>query len=491
MTATLYVGNARSQFEKLPREVFALLRHELSFRAAEPSRRQVMGDDGQIRIVEWDGYTRLMNPRGQIPSGLVPRALRLLRKWQVPLSVQDIRERPEEQMPLWQLKSGFELRDYQIEDSARAVQWGRGVVDSPPRSGKTAMIAELLRQTALKTVVTAPTAPIARQTHARFVDLLRDWTNGERCPRDFYLLVGGPPKSAAELKAARAATVFVATADTAVSMPEHWWRTIQALVVDERHHQASKTYRRLNDLAVNAYYRWGFTGTNFRSRDGEQVALEACLGRIVARHSVQEMVERRVLVPGRVEFWPMQPQRGYKSARWPASYTNGIVECDPRNQLVALAADLLQRQGRRVLVLVHRIPHGKRLQALIPGSVFVESASAEAVGHALEDLNCGKRTCVIGSPVVGEGLDCPAADALIYAKGMMARVTHTQDMFRVLTACSDRPEKRDAVIIDFADRHNPQLLGHSVERLRTYRRNGLRVDVLPQLPVDSRQRELY
>jgi superfamily II DNA or RNA helicase len=81
---------------------------------------------------------------------------------------------------------------------------------------------------------------------------------------------------------------------------------------------------------------------------------------------------------------------------------------------------------------------------------------------------------VIGSPVVGEGLDVPSADALIYAKAGKAKVTHVQDTFRVLTG---QPGKRPAVIIDFADRHNTKLIDHAVERMHHYLEMGLTVDM--------------
>ena len=66
-------------------------------------------------------------------------------------------------------------------------------------------------------------------------------------------------------------------------------------------------------------------------------------------------------------------------------------------------------------------------------------------------------------------------------------MTHVQDVFRVLTA---HPGKRDAIIIDLADRHNETLIEHSVERLQHYREMGFAVSVLPRAPLDSRQLSL-
>ena len=328
---------------------------------------------------------------------------------------------------------------------------------------------------------------MAQQTYQRLLDLFSDWGGQVDCAPDFYLLTGGPPKTRKAQVAARKAVVYVATADTATSMPQAWWDRIQCLIVDERHHQAAKTYRAMNALACNAYYRWGFTGTNYRSQEHEQVALEACLGRVVARYTISEMIGRGVLVRGRVVFWPID-YPGIKSQKFKKSYGTGIVDSDLRNRMVVYAASELVQQGRKVLVLVHQIRHGEKLQAMIAGSRFVQGSDGPEVRAAVAQLDAGEIRCLIGSPVVGEGLDCPAADTLIYAKGFKARVTHTQDTFRVLTADG---VKEDALIVDFADRHNNSLLDHSVVRMRNYLAMGMECSIHAELPVDIMQLGLY
>jgi len=484
MRGKLEIGNSRSQITELRPEIFDLLRYELSYLAGEPGERRHLQKDGSVKVSYWDGFRRLMTTKGVFPSGLVPRALRLLRKWKVGVEMIDRRQRPEDSVPLWKMPDDFSLRDYQEEAVQEAQKIGRGVIDSPPRTGKTIMMADLVRRVSDRTVITAPTEAIARQTMDRLLELFaeNEWTGQGNCSDDFFLLTGGPPKSVKQQRKAKKARVFIATAATAAAMPEAWWERIRCLIVDERHHQAAKTYHQINDLAVNAYYRWGFTGTNYRSKPGEQVALEACLGRIVASYGIQEMTQRGVLVPGEVEFWTVDFP-GVSRLKFKNAYPKGIVQAEPRNELVAQAAGQLQRDGRKVLILVHQIKHGTRLAELIRGSVFVQAADGSEVRAAVAKLDRGDITCLIGSPVVGEGLDCPAADALIYPKGYMARVTHTQDTFRVLTGGEG---KRPAKIIDFVDRQNKTLLDHSVERMRNYVSMGLKVSVR-NVGVDMRQ----
>ena len=485
--AKLEMKNARSRVQGLSSEVYQLLSHELSYPVADPGVRAYPQADGSIKTVWWDGYRRLLARNGVFPSGLVPRVVRLLAKWDVGVQVEDLRVRPEQQIPRWSLPSSLQLRDYQRESCRRAYELGRGTIDSPPRTGKTVMMAELVRMVSGPTVVTAPTRAIAKQTYKVFLDLFAHadgWSGLGPVAKDFYLLVGGKPKNRKQQLAAKRALVFIGTADTAVTMPESWWEAIECLIVDERHHQAAKTYHQINDLAKNAFYRWGFTGTNYRSNPSEIIALEAALGETVASFTVREMTARGVLAPGRVEFWPNTSPVIGDRVKFNDVYRRGVAECTPRNNLIAAAADYLRRDGRKTLILVHRLEHGRRLANLIPGSRFVSGEDGDEVAETVRDLDAGRIWCVIGSPVVGEGLDVPSADGLIYAKSGKAKVTHVQDTFRVLTG---REGKREALIIDFADRHNEKLADHSVERAKHYRELGLRVDIAAPDPVQRQQ----
>lgn len=484
--AVLEIGNSKSRIYNLSKHQFRLLNYELQWKKSEPVEIRSLQYDGSVKLRQWDGFVRMMTKKGVFPSGLVPRVLRLMGKWGWghEIEIRDLRERPLEAVPLWVMPEGFELRDYQKQAVDEAERVGRGVIDSCPRSGKTYMMAELVRRVADYTVITAPTRAIASQTYEVLVNLFRknDWAGAADCSHDFYLLVGGKPSSVKAIRAFNKARVFVSTADCVVGMDQAWWDKIKCLIVDERHHQAAKTYHQINDLAVNAYYRWGFTGTNYRSNVGEQIALEACLGRVVAQFSIREMRDRGVLVGGKVIFIPIQ-FRGVRCLKFKDAYQRGIVSCDLRNQAATEAAEKLMKAGRRVLILVHEIKHGLALAGSLDGAKFVQGADGEEVRWAVSELDKGNLRCLVGTSVVGEGLDCPSADALIYVKGRKARVTHTQDVFRVLTGMAG---KKDAVIIDFADRHNRLLEDHSVERMKNYLEMGIRVEIVEKV-VDCDQ----
>jgi len=73
---------------------------------------------------------------------------------------------------------------------------------------------------------------------------------------------------------------------------------------------------------------------------------------------------------------------------------------------------------------------------------------------------------VIGTSVIGEGRDIPAADGMVYAAGGRSRIRVVQDYFRVLTVSEG---KEAGIVVDFADDHHDQLTRHAAERLSLYR----------------------
>lgn len=424
-------------------------------------------DTGQA----WDGWVRLLREPAQapprIPAGLLDRLERLCQHMGYQYELRDIRVRPELGMP--ELVK-IELRDYQDEACTLGVRAGCGVLDMPPRSGKTRTMCELHRRIALPLLWVVPTDQIAVQTYETIKGFFGD----------YY---------AVHLKGSRAweeaskRQVVVCTAATAVLLPQAFFDTRHMLCVDEWHHGAAKSYW---DIVMNhcehIYFRYAMTGTFFRSGEDE-MAMHALLSTTLYQVSSQELLRRGLLVPTSVLFLPVHAPklRGYSGMAFMVGHgKHGIHEHQDRNKLAAYAAALLAKAGRKVLVMVGVKAQGVTLQALIesllpPNPQGTQFRAAEYVSTdvprsriraILEAYNGSDEVKVlIGTSLVGEGVDLPSTDALVYARGERAEVTLTQNAYRVCTAIEG---KRDAVIVDFADRHHRKLLSHSLDRLNVY-----------------------
>jgi superfamily II DNA or RNA helicase len=199
--------------------------------------------------------------------------------------------------------------------------------------------------------------------------------------------------------------------------------------------------------------------------------MDALIANVVGKVTVSELVALDFLTPVDFVFVPITaPVLGPQSL--PSAYRWGIERHHGRNTWAAWAAQALLAAGKRVIVLVDHIEHGITLAGMIPDAVFVRGADGKEVRdddvfNNIADFNAGKIQCLVGTSVLGEGVDLPAADALVYAKGGSASVTVTQDVFRVLTKSEG---KRRAIVVDFADRHQEALLNQSAKRAEIYAR---------------------
>ncbi len=445
---------------------------KLDFESQYPTE-VALAQHGGFRSPEgtWDGWIRLLRrPKTQpayFPTGLYPRLERVCRRMRYPVAVDDRRQRPGEGFP--ELEVHIPLRDYQKAAVEAGVLAGRGVFDCPPRSGKTRLACELQRQIALPTLWIAPTDRIVDQT-TRVIESFFG---------KHYVthLVGTRGQEAAGHY-----HVVCCTAATAVSLSQEFYLTRQMLLVDEFHHGGAKSYREIFKLCDHIYYRYGMTGTFYRS-GYDTLAMHALLSNTIFKVTSDELLRRGYLVPTRVAFVPVPKNpklRGVDSSFQIGHGKHGIHEHKVRNHLATQAVVTLHRAGRKVLILVGTKRQGYELQRMISAFLPKEPDHRYArVEFVSTDVQRPKQRAIlesylnpedgvevlIGTSLLGEGVDLPEVDALVYARGEKAEVSLMQNAYRVCTAI---PGKRDAVIVDFADRHHRKLREHSLARLEVY-----------------------
>jgi superfamily II DNA or RNA helicase len=223
------------------------------------------------------------------------------------------------------------------------------------------------------------------------------------------------------------------------------------------------------------------TGTFFRSGQ-DALAMHAILSRTIYKVTSQQLLDWGYLVPVHAVFVPPGVRRltGVENNFITGHGKHGIHEHRERNQLVAQVTLMLTQVGRRVLVLVGTKKQGYQIKSILnsllpPAPERAEFQRAEFVStdmkrpvqtRVLESFDQGQEVQIlIGTTILGEGVDLPSSDAMVLARGERAEVSLTQAMYRVCTA---QPGKNNAILVDFADRHHRKLLEHSQERLRVY-----------------------
>lgn len=416
---------------------------------------------------QWDGWVKLLHrPKTNPPwflTGLLQEVCRCLDWWREPYQVQDFRVRPQDELPEY---PALRQRSYQDQAANRAVELGRGVLDMVPRSGKTRTMVEIQRRLNHKTLWIAPTDRIVSQTR----DVIE-----QHLGTGYVAHVVG----ARGAKGVEGRRVLLCTAATALRLPQELYDGREMIVVDEWHHAASSSYREIFDRCQHIYYRFGMTGTFFRS-GGDALAMHALLGNTIFKVTAEDMLSMGYLVPTKVAFMPVETQALPKSMgtfnQGHGKY--GIHECRDRNWLCAWTAYQLQAAGKKVLVLVGTKAQGRAILGLIQRHLRPSWGKFEVAEFVSTDtkrsriaatlrafLESDAVKILIGTSLLGEGVDLPVADALVYARGEKAEVSLIQNAYRVGTACEG---KTSALIVDFADRHHHKLLAHSQERMRVY-----------------------
>lgn len=382
----------------------------------------------------------------KFPSGLLPKFLDFLYEQKLKVEVKDCRKVPKlNQIKLLTQKSFPALRYYQKESVKLAKEEGRGVIVLPTGTGKTIMAAKLIWELGLPTLIITPSKAISEMMFDTMVD---------------FFGKGKVEKLTSKTKVTKK-PIGICNIQGLIKVPPSAIKQFHVVVIDEFHHSAATTYQEVNERLLNdTYFRIGLTATNFRN-DGADLGLEAVLSEVLYEYTVKQAFDDGFLVRPKFHILPLAfPTKG----KYQEVYKEGIVENSQRNQAIAEIA--IEHKKDSVIVLVQQIEHGEVLKTLIPDSVFINGQEKDTVRQkAMEDFRKGKLKCLIGTSVIGEGVDLPIANVLIMAGGGKARSGIIQNVGRVLRLY---PGKDTALIYDFTDQDGSFLEEHSILRRHVY-----------------------
>lgn len=441
-------GNSFTELREVPPWLLdCLIRHlsvpvELGTRAGERF--------GYVWTYEGSPYGSLVRADRTVPAGLTPHVAALAAHYSVPCASDDLRVPPIPKGPWRAVQAPW--RPYQDAAHGALMCSGVGVVDAPPRSGKTLMAARAIDELGLPALYVAPSVAIVRQTHEV---LARHFGEDSVARLD--------SDATPELRNVDR-PIVVSTYASAVRLPPEWFATRGVLVIDEFHHSAAETIHKLNALCEPIYHRFCFTGTHFRT-GADMLAVEAICSRVVHRIDLWDLVPEYLAAP-RVVFAGVGAKR-VRAGDWQQAYDMGIVGCEERNALILSITQVLSTANLPTLILTRRRSHADALGALIPDSAVVKGGESALTSRSIRAFLDGRCRVLVGTTVLGEGVDVPNAAALVYASAGSDGVTMMQSYFRPLTAF---PGKTIGRIYDFTDTHNRILRRHAEERASMARR---------------------
>lgn len=404
---TIEIGNSECKVIGADSALMTQLKAVLSYETAPAMNFYTKTFSSQKRT--------LMSKQGVFPTGLVSRLTDYLGSNNIYYTATNLRIKPE------RLETPFKLNlEYTPYLSQTKAAWfanfrGRGIIVAPTGLGKSTIVAMIIANVQVKTLVVVPNLELKRQLSA-------------------------------SLEAAFGSLEHI-TVENIDSPRLNKLKGFDMLIIDEFHHSAAKTYRKLNKTAWNSiYYKFGMTATPFRSQDSENMLLESVLSNVIYEIRYQDAVAAGQIVPLEAYYYDL-PKKNVKGHTWAQVYSELVVNNEFRNGLIRDILHDLYNNSLSTLCLVKEISHGDKLSDLT-GAGFANGEGDDKV-MLINAFNSTKLRALIGTTgVLGEGVDTKPAEYIIIAGLGKSRNAFMQQIGR---GFRNYPGKTSCKIILFRD----------------------------------------
>ncbi len=305
-----------------------------------------------------------------------------------------------------------------------AEHYRQGTISWPTGTGKSLIIALIAAKLGVKTLVVVPTTGIRDQLRD---DL--DKTFDDARYIDVYNIDSPKLKTATDYG---------------------------CLIIDEAHHAAAKTYRKLNKTAWNKiYYRFFMTATPFRTDDEEKLLFESIAGNVIHRLTYKDAVARKYIVP--IEAYYIEvPKQKTDAYTWAEVYKELVVNGETRNALITSVLLSLEDLDKSALCLVKEIAHGKIL-AMKSVSTFASGENEESKDYISMFNRNEIKGLIATTGVCGEGINTKPCEYVIIAGLGKSK---SQIMQQIGRCARVYPGKESGKVIIIKDKSHKYTLRH-------------------------------
>lgn len=320
----------------------------------------------------------------------------------------------------------FKLRDYQqetVDNIYQSMKQGnrRIIVQQPPRTGKTVIMAEIARKTTDKgnrVMFIIHRKEVLAQAKATF----------EQQNVNMGLATMG----------------MVQTLTRRVNKLTE----PQLILIDEAHHAISNSYRRIIDTFPNAYILY-FTATPIRTGHNQ---LDQIADDIIVGKSIKWLTQHHFLAPfhyyglGDIDRSKLRKQNG--------DYSSQSMDEAISHQIYGHIVQQYQRlaNGKQAVVYCHSIESAKKVteqftQAGITAAEIDGGTDSKVRDHLVQKFRNQELTILANVNLFTEGVDLPNVDCVIMARPTSSLALYLQFSMR----CLNPRKGKTAVIIDHVD----------------------------------------
>lgn len=320
------------------------------------------------------------------------------------------------------------------EDAATAAgKYHRGIISATTGSGKSLIAALIINKLQVRTLIVVPSLYLKVQ----LTEAMKNWFGNAKV---------GPNKD-----------IFI---ENVQALDVKGQLDYDCLIIDEFHHSASSSYRKLNKYAwSNIYYRFGLTATPWRNNVEEKLLLESVLSDVIYNIDYKTSVKNGFVVALEAYYIEL-PKVLTDAYSWAQVYSELVVRNENRNNVIAGLLQTLEASDAPTLCLVKEIAHGEAL-SLMSGIPFANGQD-DASRDYIRQFNSGEIKALIGTVgVLGEGIDTRPAEFIIIAGLGKAKSAFMQNVGRGLRKY---PGKESAKVIIFKDKSHKFTLRHFNEQ---------------------------
>jgi superfamily II DNA or RNA helicase len=414
----------------------------------------------------WDGFTHFITKTGKFKTGLLDKVLEDLKKIDCTPELSYTYDPVMEEAPGSLDVGGFSYYDYQSELIELALAKKRCVIKSPTGSGKTLIMAGMLKaliKQGRKTVILFNAKLLLTQTYD-FLTKVCGFDNIGLCFGEGY--INGDTMLCTVQSIERIIDTHIAEAEV--------------LMVDECHEfcNGPTTLAAIQSFP-KAQHRYGFTATP----PNEPIplhSLQGAFGAIIETVTTSDLVESGHLTKPIIQLIKRERDPECEDdTSYLEVYDRYIVNNEERNNKIKEIVDDIKANNKqpRVLILTKSLAHGRALEKLLGGHCeFLEGA--KSLGERYQSISRFRGhsgpSVLIGTKIMQTGVNIEEITHLINARGMKSEIATLQALGRALRK---HKSKDQVYIYDFLDQEK-YLKAHSLSRKRHYKKEGHEINIL-------------
>jgi len=407
------------------------------------------------------GYVTYFTKDNKFPTGWAGQFHNILvKKLNKEVTVKDLRRKPLSQPNPLPINPDFELRNYQQEAFQLASKRKRGILYHATGSGKTPLAGYMLAKWGYNSLYVVPDRTLLNQT-------IEDFHNAVGIPKEYIGKIGD---KVFDPKQITVSTIQSLWSKIKKDDPEfkQYLDSIEVLFFDEAHHikmdnkgHPKNTYFYVS-MYIDAYYRFGLTGTPGGKGSLDYKTLQGATGRVLHHVSSSKLINEGYLTK---PFIWMIDCPADRIRDWKTTYDHNIINNEFRNEVIYRLAHYFAQKGLSVLISVNLVDkHAVPLHTMIEGSEIL-TGKTENRSEILKRFS-EKDFQVLVTTLVKEGVNIPSIDVIIYAAGGKSDKKTVQQTGRALRKSEG---KNAAILIDFFDNDEKGILiKHSRKRKREY-----------------------